>query len=1816
MQTPQLLYICICPVNQKLFFILKTTSPILFHQQKKKNINLLIADFRKNKIIFLFTFNFLFLLNSHVYATHSMGADISYECLGNNQYRIRVSFYRDCVGIPASPFITIDASSASCNLFQSVDLYPIPGTGQDITPLCPSELSTCHGGTFTGIQEWVYEGIITLPAQCTDWQLVYEQCCRNGAITTINNPLGEELLIYAMLNNTLSPCNNSPTFSNKPVPFVCLGQQFCFNHGAFDVDGDSLVYQVVDPLSYFGQPVLYNWPYNPYQPLNSNPSMTIDPQTGDFCMTPQSLEVTVMAVLVKEYRNGVFIGEIERDIQVTVINCANNLPTLSGINGTNSFSATICADAPYCFNAFSNDPDLGQNVTVVWNGAITGANFTAAGPPHPTGTFCWTPTQADASPTPHCFTAQVSDDACPFLGSQTYSFCFTVVNVSVNAGPDQVVSCGGLATINAAATTSSGNVNYQWSNGSTAASQTVGVGTYTVTVANGQCTATDVVQVTTTVGPVAAFSAPPVCTNSPITFTDLSNGNGNAITSWNWNFNNNGSSTLQNPVFQFPFAGNYYVCLAVGSSANCPDTVCQFVTVDPEPVASFSTTDACAGPPLFISNNSTPIGNNYFWDFGNGTTSTSSAPSVTYSTPGSYSISMIATNSFGCTDTVQQSVNVYALPTAAFNSAIVDPCLGGLVNFTDASSANVVAWNWDFGNGQTSTSQNPSNTFSAGTHNVLLTVTTANACSATINQTVTINPPFNAAFSPAQNVCIGSTANISASGGTSYLWSNGATTSAISVAPNLTTTYSVTISDVNGCSISGQIPVNVNQLPVVFAGTDQSICTGSNITLNASGANSYVWSNGSVTPSINVSPTSNTTYIVTGTDANGCSTSDTVAVNINPNLTVTVSNAFICPGASTTLDAGHPNANYLWSSGQTTQTINVNQGGIFDVTVTDANGCTGIGQSTVTAGNLLVDNSSVLDACAGISVIFDAGNPGNQYLWSTGATSQTINVDSTGNYQVVVTDVNGCSDSFTSTFTSNPLPVVYAGTDQLICTGMSTILMVSGASNFLWSDGSTTSSINVSPVLNTTYTVTGTDGNGCSSSDTVAVNINPNLIVTPGNAFICPGATAVLDAGHPNANYLWSTGETSQTITVNLNGTFDVTVTDANGCTGIGQSNVIMGGSTLSNNSMSADACSGLFSILDAGNPGCTYLWNTGDTTQTISINTTGSYQVVVTDLDGCTTTFSSTFTANPLPNVTFSSIPVCLNDSVTFTNHSTISIGTLTGYQWSFGDGMISASQNPNHLYGHPGTYNVNLVATSVSGCSGNATGTVTIYALPVSGFSNAAVCLGDTTSFSNLSTVTNDTINYWQWNFGDGGLATGENQQHIYNTFGNFPVQLLVRTQHGCEDTITNNVVVNPLPLAVAGPDTIVCSSVNVILGDISVNGVNYDWSPSTYLNQTNTSYAALTIDNYTLNFIDLDYHLITTNQYGCMNEDDVHVRVKPLPPVTFSAPPPQCLKGNSFSFVPSGHTDSNSSLLWNFGSNSNHPLSSSINPPAISYVTAGIQPVTLDYSYMGCPGIPVLDSVLVWEMPLAGFIPSPYEGCAPLDVTFYNLHTDTNYRYTWQIQGQTFHEEKPSWKFDNPGEYTALQLVENQYGCKSDPVSTKIEVYPVPVAGFTNSPDSAWIHRAIIEFDNSSIGASIYNWDFGDGTTDNFFNGTHNYTDTGTYDITLVVLSDHGCRDTVYGKIRVYEGFSFFVPNAFTPNNDGDNDAFQGYGTFLHSYEMWIFDRWGLQIYHTQDYNKPWDGTINSPVQSDTYVYRIRVTDYTDKPHVFIGSVTLVR
>lgn len=398
----------------------------------------------------------LLLWRSEARATHAMGGELTYECIGNNLYRVRLNFYRDCNGVAAP---TNCSNGRQFHMFSSqcpgANINPCFSLdGVDVvTPLCFGAADRCTNPSAQyGIERYRYSAVVNLSqwAGCgTNWVIEWELCCRNNAITSLNNPGDRDLYLSATLNNTLSPCNNSPRFLNDPTPFACVGQSVSYNHGFNDIDGDSLSFELAPALGNNGTAIPYNPGYSFTQPVitaGGANAVQINPVTGTITFVPSIQQFSVVTVRVREWRNGVQIGTYLRDVQFAIIACSNNLPTVTGVNGSSNYSYSVCAGTSFCFTVNSADANAGQTVTMAWNNGIPSASFTIAGSPYPVGTFCWTPTVSDIGQ--NLFSVNVQDNACPLVGLNNFGYSIQVTPpfTPSNAGPDQSV-CGFNATL-------------------------------------------------------------------------------------------------------------------------------------------------------------------------------------------------------------------------------------------------------------------------------------------------------------------------------------------------------------------------------------------------------------------------------------------------------------------------------------------------------------------------------------------------------------------------------------------------------------------------------------------------------------------------------------------------------------------------------------------------------------------------------------------------------------------------------------------------------------------------------------------------------------------------------------------------------------------------------------------------------------------------------------------------------------------------------------------------------------------------------------------------------------------------------------------------------------------------------------------------------------------------------------------------------------------------------------------------------------------------------------------------------------------------
>ncbi|SFV36116.1 hypothetical protein, partial [Thermoflavifilum thermophilum] len=586
----------------------------------------------------------------------------------------------------------------------------------------------------------------------------------------------------------------------------------------------------------------------------------------------------------------------------------------------------------------------------------------------------------------------------------------------------------------------------------------------------------------------------------------------------------------------------------------------------------------------------------------------------------------------------------------------------------------------------------------------------------------------------------------------------------------------------------------------------------------------------------------------------------------------------ICQGENLTLDAGNAGSSYLWSNGQTSQSITVSTAGQYWVKVTNANGCSAADTMQLTVHPLPIVNLGPDTAiCQGESLTLDAGNAGASYLWSTGQTSQTLVIDTTGSYWVKVTNANGCSAADTMQLTVHPLPIVNLGPDTAICQGESLTLDAGNAgASYLWSTGATSQQI----TINTTgsYWVKVTDANGCSAADTMQLTIHPLPIVNLGpDTAICQGANLTLDAGNPGASYLWSTGQTSQSISVDTTGIYWVKVTNSFGCSAADTMQLTVHPLPSVNIGPDTAICQGENLTLDAGNAGTSYLWSTGQTTQSINVSTAGQYWVKVTNANGCSAADTIQLNVHPLPTVNLGpDTAICQGESLR------LDAGNAgSSYLWNTG------ATSQQITVSTAGQYWVKV--TDANGCSAADTMQLTIHPLPI-------VNLGPDTAICQGESLTLDAGNAgasYLWSTG----ATS--QTLVVDSTGSYWVK--VTDANGCSAADTMQLTVHPLPTVNLGPDTAICQGANLTL-NAGNPGANYLWSTGATSQQITVNTAG-------------QYWVKVTNANGCSASDTMQLTVHPLPIVNLGPDTAIC-QGESLT-LDAGNPGS--SYLWNTGQTS---------------------------------------------------------------------------------------------------------------------------------------------------------------------------------------------------------------------------------------------------------------------------------------------------------
>ncbi|MBK9046013.1 MAG: PKD domain-containing protein [Bacteroidetes bacterium] len=1019
--------------------------------------------------------------------------------------------------------------------------------------------------------------------------------------------------------------------------------------------------------------------------------------------------------------------------------------------------------------------------------------------------------------------------------------------------------------------------------------------------------------------PNANFSRTPVsgCTPVLVSFTNTSNQVSNPV--YAWDFGNGQTSSLASPTFNYTIAGNYQVMLVVTNDAGCTDTVIKSVTVNETPVAaaSMGTTQGCSPVTVSFTNNS--IGaNTYSWNFGNGGTSALSDPSYTYTTPGVYTVSMIATSAAGCSDTVTLAlpVSVYQVPVANFTRTPASGCSPVNVVFNNTSSSMVSAtYEWDFGNGQTSTSQNPTMTFvNPGTYPVQLIVTNLGGCSDTIVKNVTVYDvaiasatvsdtvgctPFNAIFTN------------SSTGATSYSWDFGDGSVSTGVNPSHTYTtagiYTVTLiaTNANNCADTLVFPnsIHVNQSPVAnFSRTPTSGCSPLTVVFNNASQQqqspAYFWDFGN--GQTGTATTDTVLYVNAGvyqptlivTNSNGCTdtVSKSVTVNLTPEAIASANGTSGCaPYAVTFTNTSQHATTYNWNFGDGSTGTNANPShtyavaGDYTVTLiaTGAGGCKDTliltPQIHVKATPSAAFTSNVTAGCMPLTVNFNdmsTGLVGAQYAWVFGngqSSSQqnpvaTFTAAGTYTVQLVVTNDEGCSDTTSSTIVVDPLPVAQATmSNALGCSPLVTTFtnISTGAGSYTWFFGDNTTSLAASP--SHTYTAGG--------------NYTVSLVAM--NQFGCSDTFTF-----PNQ------------VIVNQTPVATFTHTGLSGCTPL----------NISFTSTST--------LLNA--PVYTWDFGNGQTAATAnasaSYNSGGTYPVsfIVTNAAGCADTATATVTAYDQPVAIASTVDTvgCAPHNVTFANNSL----NGTGYLWNFGDGTTSTLQTPSHTYSIAGNYIVTLIVTGAGNCADTLVLNYPIHikAQPIASFGPASItgCTPLTINFTNLSTgLVGPSFN---WEFGTGAGSSVKDPSYTYTVGGTFGVVLTVTNSEGCSDTATASVTANLTPIAQAGnidPDGCAPHAINFSNSSLFADTITWNFGDGT------TSGLNQIVHNYAVAGTYFPY-LIASSTAGCADTFffATPVQVNPVPVAAFTVNQTASCSGTTFQFMSQSTPTTGLTYSWN--------------------------------------------------------------------------------------------------------------------------------------------------------------------------------------------------------------------------------------------------------------------------------------------------------------
>ena len=1362
----------------------------------------------------------------------------------------------------------------------------------------------------------------------------------------------------------------------------------------------------------------------------------------------------------------------------------------------------------------------------------------------------------------------------------------------------------------------------------------------TVTNAGGSNTLTRTQYINVYESPAVNFSGNNVsgCYPFPVQFTDLSTaGTGNTNVTWQWDFGNGQVSGLQNPSTVYTTSGSFTVTLKVTNDKGCSKTISKpnYINVSAGVDASFTHTQpTVCRPPADITFTNTTTGPgvlSYLWMFGDGNTSTQQHPTHTYTTAGNFTVTLIATSSNGCTDTVQSSTPI---SIGAINISFSGPdsiCADQVANFSNTTGTNPISALWTFGDGGTSTAINAVHTYTSPGTYTIWTYNNFGYCTDSATKEIIVNPKPIVDFTSADTTkCQPSlTVNFQnlSTGAVNWQWDFG-DGSPISTAQHPTHTYNnygnytvkLIATSSSGCTDSIIKPAFIKiqraqiSIPLLPARgcIPYTISPVANITA-LDNVTSYLWNFGDGNTSTLQNPTN--TYVAQGT--------------YNVSLIITTSSG--C-----------------------TDTLTVNQ--------------------AIRVGTKPVADFSTAPTtqCAYQSVQFtDLSAPADEWLWNFGDGGSSIiqNPGHTyvlpGSYTVtLIAYNNGCPDTAIKSNNVSVLPPVSQFTFAANCFNRPEFFFTDqsiGPATWLWDfgDGSPTSNaqnpVHTFPALGTyTVTLTVTNG-GCThvSSQTVKVinenpDFNANQTVACKKNMVNFTITNITPANISTYEMLFGDGGYHSGISPNITwlynspGTFTVTliITDLNGCkdTVIKTNYIRINGPGANFSQTNATGCAGLtttfndLSITDGLNNITNWEWDFGDgTIQNFpgppfqhTYNTPGTYSVKlkITDAAGCVDSLVKTnliTTTDPIPDFVSADLLACPTSNVKFTNTSTAINYTST---WDFGDGNTSNTNSPTHNYSVTGNYTVKLNIVDQYGCADSVIKTMYILVdSPIANFTvsdSISACTPMQVQFTNTSHYYYSVL----WDFGPGGTSTSNNPIHFYNTPGVYNVKLVITSPGGCKDSTFKTITV--YDTAGSRIDYLPfngCKPLRVDFNAVSSVPATYLWDFGDGYTQNTTTPAVNHVYNKFGNFLP---QMIMIDPSGCLipvtGFDTVYIVGATA---KFAFDQNIFCDAGTVNFTDS--TTFNDPIInysWNFGDGG----SSTQQNPAHNYTAPGLYSVMLAVATQsGCTDtLTTTNAIKVVESPLIG-IAGDTSVCLKGSISHSGIfiQPDTSaVAWSWSFpNGNTSNLQNPVVQtYNSSGDFTVTAIATNSTGCR-DTSTQNIRVHPLPTISM---PGNMIIQSGFPATIPATYSSGVVNWTWSPATglsctdcpqPDAVPKFNTNYS--------VQFTDSNGC--TNFGSIVVTvicKNANVFIPNTFSPNADGSNDVFYPRGTGLDRVKMLrVFNRWGEVVFEKKDFpaNNPlsgWDGTYKGrKPQADVYIYQVEVFCENGEIITLNGNIALI-